>query len=109
MTTDEIISTFGILLIAGSETTATLLSAATYYLLINKEVLDKLVTEIRTAFENEDEITMVSVNKLKYELAVLDEAMRIHPPVPIGSMRITPPQGAMVNGEWVPGGVSACP
>lgn len=55
---------------------------------------------------NENEITIVSVNKLKYALAVLDEAMHIHPPVPIGTIRITPPGDALINGRWVPEGVS---
>ena len=105
MTTDEIVSTFGILLIAGSETTATLLSAVVYYLLQEPEVMSKLVEEIRTSFKTEDEITMVSVNKLKYELAVLDEGMRIHPPAPLGTLRQTPREGAIINGEWVPGDV----
>jgi cytochrome P450 len=106
MTTEEIIPTFGILVVGGSETTATQLSVATYSLLANPRVLKKLVDEVRSSFQNEDEITMVSVNKLKYELAVLEESMRIHAPVPMGTVRTTPPGGTMINGFWVPGGVS---
>jgi cytochrome P450 len=106
MTTDEIVSTFGVLVIAGSETTATLLSAVVFHLLTNRDVMEKLVKEIRSSFNTEDEITMVSVNKLKYELAVLDEGMRIHPPAPLGTIRQTPAEGAVINGEWVPGDVS---
>jgi cytochrome P450 len=106
MTTDEMVPTFGLLLAAGSETTATLLSTVTFCLLRNQEVMSKLVAEIRGSFGADDGITMVSVNKLKYELAVLDEAMRIHPPVPHGSIRVTPQEGAIISGEWVAGGVS---
>ena len=106
MTTDEIVSTSGFLLLAGSETTATLLAAVTYFLLMNQEVLAKLVVEIRTTFKTEEEINMVSVNALKYQLAVLDETMRLHPPAPLGSFRMTPPEGASVGGIWVPGNVS---
>lgn len=106
MSTEEIISTFAILLVAGSETTATLLSVTTYYLLKNPQTMKKLVDEIRGTFQNEEDITMVSVNGLKYQLAVLDEALRIHPPTPAGSPRVVPPEGDIISGQWVPGGVS---
>ena len=109
MSESEIMATFGLLLLAGSETTATLLSAVTYYILTNQKVLTKLVDEVRTTFSKEEDINMISVNQLKYELAVLDEAMRIHPPVPVGTMRQTPPEGATIDGHWVPGDVSSIP
>ncbi|APA13827.1 hypothetical protein SS1G_13923 [Sclerotinia sclerotiorum 1980 UF-70] len=108
MSVPEIKATAGVLLLAGSETTATLLSAVTYYLLKegNEEILAKLTREIRTSFENEEEIHMGSVNKLKYQLAVLEEAMRIFPPAPSGGPRIVPGDGQWVGGYWVPGGTN---
>lgn len=106
MTKEEIIPTFGILLLAGSETTATLLSAVTFYLLRYPEVMEKLTVEIRSSFGTEDKITQVSVNKLKYLLAVLDETMRIHPPTPRGGPRVVSGEGEGIDGVWVPGGVS---
>jgi cytochrome P450 len=109
MTEKEIISTFAILLLAGSETTATLLSAVTFHLLKNPSAMQKLKTEIRTSFTTEDEITQISVNKLKYQLAVLDEALRIHAPTPGGFPRIVPDGGREIDGQWVPGGVSQPP
>jgi cytochrome P450 len=106
MSVDEIVSTFGLLLIAGSETTATLLSAVIYLILKHPEVMDKLVTEIRTSFKNEDEITQISVNKLTYQLAVLEEGLRLHPPAPFGFPRVVPGEkGQFVAGHWVPAGV----
>lgn len=65
---------------AGSETTASLLSGVIYYLLKNPSVLEKLVKEIRSAFPTEDTITIASVSSLKYEFAVLQEGLRIFPP-----------------------------
>ncbi|KAL3422646.1 cytochrome P450 [Phlyctema vagabunda] len=106
MTINEIIPTFGTLLIGGSETTATLLSVVTFQLLKHPEIMAKLVAEIRTTFKNEDEIDMVSVNQLRYHLAVLDEGLRIHPAVPLGSPRTVPEGGETISGQWVPGGVS---
>jgi cytochrome P450 len=109
MTVDEIVATFYTILIAGSETTSTLLSAATFYLLKNQDMMSKLVKEIRSSFQTEDEITQISVNKLTYLIAVLNETMRIHPPTPQGGPRIIPSDGQMVDGHWVPGGVSSLP
>lgn len=99
MTEKEIISTFAILLLAGSEATATLLSAATFYLLKNPSVMEKLKSEIWNSFKTEEEITQISANKLKYYLAVLDEALRIHPPTPSGLPRLVPEGGRVVDGQ----------
>lgn len=66
--------------LAGSETTASLLSGVVYYLLKNPSSLEKLVKEIRTTFPTEDGINIVSTNSLKYELAVIEEGLRIFPP-----------------------------
>ncbi len=101
-TKEEIVSSFAILLLAESETIATLLSVVTFCFLKYLEVMKKLVHEIRTSFHSEGEITQVSVNKLKYQLAVLDEAMRIHPPTPNGPPRAVPGKGEYIVGYWVP-------
>ncbi|RDW60756.1 hypothetical protein BP6252_12139 [Coleophoma cylindrospora] len=103
MSIAEIESTSSVLVLGGSETTATMLSGATYLLLTNRHVLDRLVAEIRGHFANEGDINMVSVNKLTYELAVLEEAMRFFPPAPLGSMRKLPPQGDTILGHELPG------
>ncbi|KAK7746695.1 hypothetical protein SLS53_001882 [Cytospora paraplurivora] len=55
-----------ILVIAGSETTATLLSGITYLLLKNPECLEKAKEEVRSSFTHEDEITFSSVQNLSY-------------------------------------------
>jgi cytochrome P450 len=102
----EINATFNILMIAGSETTATVLAGCIFLLQKNLEVLNKLKDEVRGAFANEDEITVTNVNKLPYLLAVLEESLRHYPPVPVSLPRVAPPAGATVCGLYVPGGVS---
>lgn len=104
MSKEEIMATFEILMIAGSETSATLLSGVTYLLLKNPDVLKKLVAEIRSSFAHSTEITIVRVNSLTYLLAVLDEALRTMPPVAQTSMRLVPGSGEVVGGHFVPGG-----
>lgn len=99
-----------VIIIGGSETTATLLSGAVYYLLRNPTWMGKLKTEIRTAFKSQDEITFTSVSALPTLLAVLNESLRIYPPVPSKLPRGVPAGGAVVDGKFVPAGtaVSVC-
>nr|A0A3Q9FEJ4.1 RecName: Full=Cytochrome P450 monooxygenase astA; AltName: Full=Asperterpenoid biosynthesis cluster protein A [Talaromyces wortmannii]AZQ56742.1 cytochrome P450 [Talaromyces wortmannii] len=98
------------LIVAGSETTATLLSGCTYYLLRNPRVMEKLLNEVRTTFKSEDEIDITTVNGLKYMLAVLDEALRVYPPAPGNFHRLVPKEGSVICEKFVPGEtqVSVC-
>ncbi|KAI0025684.1 putative cytochrome P450 [Xylariomycetidae sp. FL0641] len=93
-----------ILVLAGSETTATTLSGATYLLLEHPEALEKLKQEVRSTFNNSDEITINTVNHLSYMLAVLNEALRMYPPVTSALVRNVPPEGASIAGHFVHGG-----
>ncbi|RAH67354.1 cytochrome P450 [Aspergillus aculeatinus CBS 121060] len=102
----EMIANASTLIIAGSETTATLLSGVTFLLLKNPRVMDKLQQEVRSAFATEEEITLDSVNRLHYCLAVLTEGLRLFPPVGVGLPRVVDPQGDVISGGWVPGGTS---
>jgi hypothetical protein len=93
-----------LMVVAGSETTATTLSAMTYYLCRNPLAYQKLKDEVRGTFRSADDITSVKAT-LPYLNAVINESLRIYPPVPIGVARIAPKGGAMVAGVFVPGGV----
>ena len=106
MTVPEIEATFNILVIAGSETNATAPSGMMYYLLKDPPTLAKLADEIRGSFKHEFEITIDNVGKIPYLSAVIDEGLRLCPPVPFGLPRLIPQGGATVCGYWLPGGVS---
>ncbi|KUI53331.1 Isotrichodermin C-15 hydroxylase [Cytospora mali] len=97
-------SNASLLVIAGSETTATLLSGVTYLLLQNPESLKKVTQEVRSTFNSEDEITFSSVQNLSYMLACLKEAMRCYPPVAGPLARVVPKGGAYIAGNFVPEG-----
>ncbi|KAI0474773.1 cytochrome P450, partial [Xylaria cf. heliscus] len=90
--------------IAGSETTATALATATYYLLRNPEIMKKVQEEIRSSFNSYDEINGKSTQRLRYLKAVMLEAMRIYPPLPFALPRVVPPPGESVDGHYLPGG-----
>ncbi|KAK2595833.1 hypothetical protein N8I77_013626 [Diaporthe amygdali] len=91
-----------ILIIAGSETTATTLSGATYLLATNPRCLAKVYEEIRSSFQSEADINIVNTSKLEYTLAVLEETLRRYPPVAACTPRQTPPGGNMILGEYIP-------
>ncbi|KLO99426.1 Uncharacterized protein Y057_4873 [Fusarium fujikuroi] len=99
-------STVETLIIAGSETTATLMSGVTYYLLRDPERMAKVKSEIRGAFSTAEQINLVNVNRLPYLLACLDEALRVHPPVPDTFPRNTGPDKQIICGKVVPPHVS---
>ncbi|KAJ5664215.1 hypothetical protein N7507_004946 [Penicillium longicatenatum] len=99
---DKLVSNAEILIIGGSETTASLLSGVTYLLLQNPEAHQILKDEVRSAFHSEEDITLISVNQLSYMLACLDEAMRMYPPIANGLPRVCPKGGSQVLGEFIP-------
>lgn len=105
---EELASNASVFLLAGSETTATLLSAATYLLLKNPVVLQKLKDEVRGKWKSYDQITLEQVNNTPYLIAVLQEALRYFPPVPTGFERRVGKGGEFVNGYWLPEGTAAC-
>ncbi|KAK5651518.1 hypothetical protein OQA88_11972 [Cercophora sp. LCS_1] len=100
----ELTSNAFILTIAGSETTATTLAGATYLLTMNPHILEKLNKEVRSMFNSSEEINITSVNKLSYLLAVLNESLRMYPPVTSNLVRQVPPGGSTVAGNHVAGG-----
>jgi cytochrome P450 len=109
LTLDEMHTNSSAFMMAGTETTATLLSGLTYYLLKNPDKMDKLVKEIRTSFHSEEDMTIGRLQRLEYLQACLDEALRIYPPSVTGFQRRTPPGGADICGRFVPGNVSTLP
>ena len=106
MTREEIIRTSGVLIIAGSETSATLLSGAIYYLLSNPTWLHKAREELDNAFKTESEISFGPLGQLKILNAILTETFRMYPPVPVLLPRATIKEDAMVCGTFIPKGTT---
>lgn len=100
----EIEATMRILVLAGSETTATALSGIFGNLLRNPSTMETLVGEIRDSFRHVSEIDADRVSSLPYLSAVIEEGLRLCPPVALGMPRVVPASGATVSGHWLPGG-----
>ena len=108
--TEELITNSNSLFVAGSDTTATLLTACTYYLLANPHAHRKAVQEVRTAFETAADIDFTKATaRLPYMLAVLNETFRLYPPVATTLERVVPQTGEPIHidGVYLPPGVSA--
>ncbi|KAF1998245.1 cytochrome P450 [Amniculicola lignicola CBS 123094] len=106
MNREEVVDTASILIVGGSETTATLLCGLTYYLLVTPHVMERLKDEIRSTFPTEDEIHLRTLTRLPYLDAVVEEALRMYPPASSIFPRRTPPEGDIVNGIFIPGNTS---
>lgn len=103
---DEIIVNSALFIVAGSETTANALSGILARLIYNPAKYQILVKEIRDAFQSDEEVRFEKLSQLTYLNAVIEEGLRIHPPVPTGLLRTVPKDGDTVDGLWIPGGVS---
>ncbi|PSR87115.1 cytochrome P40 monooxygenase [Coniella lustricola] len=92
------------LIVAGSETTATALIAMTFWLLKTPHTLAKLQAEVRGTFSSLEEITGdATAAKCAYLHAVVEEGLRLSPPVATALPRDCP--GTVIDGVYVPEGV----
>ncbi|CAN9264299.1 unnamed protein product [Alternaria alternata] len=77
LTDEELVHNADLLMVAGSETTATVLLGVTYYLLKNPATYKKVTDEVRSAFDTAEDINFKEVNaRCPYMLACLNEAMQ---------------------------------
>ncbi|CZS95626.1 hypothetical protein WAI453_001515 [Rhynchosporium graminicola] len=106
MTLQETYTAAQVFIAAGSETTASGLTNATYLLLENPHTFQKLKDEIRNSFSEEKFITISSTAHLRYLNAVIDETLRLAPPGPGAFPRKVPKGGRVVCGAFVPGGIA---
>jgi cytochrome P450 len=94
-----------LLLIAGTDTTSTALSASLFYINNNPRVYQKLTSEIRSKFSSRDQITYGPLlASCEYLRAVIEETMRITPAGPSEAERLVRSGGMIVDGQFYPAG-----
>ncbi|KAG8158285.1 hypothetical protein KVR01_012046 [Diaporthe batatas] len=103
LTAAEMTANVALLLDVGSETTASLLSGCLFYVTRDSTILNRLTSEIRNEFETAEQITLKRLTALPYLHAVLQEALRLYPPVAGATPRLTPASGAIIDGHVIPG------
>ncbi|KAF2653597.1 cytochrome P450 [Lophiostoma macrostomum CBS 122681] len=104
LTMEEWELNMAIVIFAGSETTATALSAILHELVQNLGAMHRLTREIRDTFEVEGDISVASTGGLPYLNAVINEGLRLGPPVVTGVPREVPEGGDTICDQFVPGG-----
>ncbi|KAI8263378.1 Cytochrome P450 monooxygenase [Colletotrichum sp. SAR11_239] len=90
--------------VAGSsDTVAAVLSCLFMELARHPREYKKLQEEIDAYFHEHDRPEHAPLARLRYLQACIDESLRLHPPVPSGVQRMTPPEGLQVDDVWLPG------
>lgn len=103
----EIVGEIAAIIDAGADTTAIALTQILELLIRHPEHLATLRKEVDSVLAPGDIVAPFGkVKDLPFLRAVLDEGLRIIPPTSAGLPRRTPPEGAMILGEWIPGDTS---
>ena len=98
-----------VVILAGSETSATALTAAIYCIVGNAVVYEKICDEVRTTFKKSTDINLSDVlARLPYLEACVKETLRIHSPLANGFTRyVADKDGTKISNKWVPHSVRA--
>ncbi|KAK9428189.1 cytochrome P450 oxidoreductase [Lipomyces doorenjongii] len=103
----EIVAEISIMLNAGSVSTAIAINNCMFMLLKHPLAMKALREELDSVLDETDVVAAYDkVKYLPYLRACLDESMRILPPTTFNLPRKTPPEGAIIFGEYVPGNTS---
>ena len=106
LTEEELIAEAGVLIVAGSDTVATALTATLFYCLHYPPALSRLQEEIRSVFADVDEIrSSQRLDSCHYLRACINEAMRLSPPVGALLPREILSGGLIVDDQHFPEGI----
>ncbi|KAI8312790.1 Cytochrome P450 monooxygenase orf5 [Colletotrichum sp. SAR11_240] len=103
----ELVAEVGAIINAGSDTTAIALTHILELLIQYPEYMDRLRKEVDSVLDPEEVIAPYDkVKDLPFLKACIDEALRFIPPTSAPLPRRTPPEGARILDEWIPGDTS---
>ncbi|KAH7157917.1 averantin oxidoreductase [Dactylonectria estremocensis] len=99
----DLLGEANLIVVAGSDTTAAAMTCTLFELACHPEVCRKLQLEIDGYFATHETTDFSGLSRLEYLQAVIDEAFRLHPTVPSGLQRATPPEGLQIGDVFIPG------
>jgi cytochrome P450 len=89
-------------IIAATEPLSDVLCGTIYFLALYPEIREKLRAELKSCIESNEALNMANTARSPYLHAVINESMRMYPPIPGGMRRRTPPEGHTISGIDVP-------
>lgn len=107
MSEDHLVADANLLVIAGSDTTSTVLGSIFFYLTRNPRVLEKLYQELRHTFSSVEEIQYgAKLSSCTYLQAVIDESFRLGPAGCSELPRDLRAGGIVIDGDFYPKGTT---
>lgn len=93
-----------LLIVAGSDTTSTVLSNLFRELALRPDLQQRVYDEVHEAAQaaGPDRLNCENTKGLPYLQAVIDETLRLWNPVPSGPQTQTGPEGATIAGRFIP-------
>lgn len=89
-----------------SDTTSVVIAHAIYYFIKNPQIYTKLQSILDSIFPTGDASWSYDAAKsIPYLEAIINETLRLKPPVPSGIHRQTPPEGLWIDEIFIPGDV----
>ncbi|TVY78438.1 Cytochrome P450 monooxygenase FCK2 [Lachnellula suecica] len=92
-----------LVIVAGSDTTAAALTYLFYHVAENHSHVDKLRQEMASLKQKNGDFDAKELGNAKYLNGMINETLRLHPPLISGVSRQTPPEGIMIGNTRVPG------
>lgn len=103
----EIVAEVSAIINTGADTTAIALTQVLALLLQHSQHLQTLRNDVDSVLDQEEIVAPYDkVKNLPFLRACLDEGLRLIPPTSAGLPRRTPPEGASILGDWIPGDTS---
>lgn len=93
-----------LIIVAGSDTTAATFTYLFYHLAQDSSQVKQLRDELRLLTRGD--WSDKGIRQAPHLNGAINEALRLHPPVPSGVSRLTPPEGMWVGDTYIPGGVT---
>lgn len=92
-----------LIIVAGSDTTACTLTHIFYHIAKDSAHAEKLRQELKPLMQPDGSFDTKDLANADYLNGSINEALRLHPPVPSGLSRLTPPEGITIGETHVPG------
>ncbi|KAF2745906.1 putative P450 monooxygenase [Sporormia fimetaria CBS 119925] len=92
-----------LIIVAGSDTSATTLAFMFYHLAQEPNLVAELRKELDSLLGEDGKVDHSKLQNAKLLSGCIDETLRLHPPVPSGLYRSVPPQGLTIGDTYIPG------